>query len=64
MKFFEADITINAKPETIWREITDIDGLTQWPSGITSLKGAIAPNGKIQLQAEAAPGRTFQNQCD
>lgn len=60
MKYFEAEITINAKPETIWREITDIDGLTQWPSGITSLKGAIAPNGNIQLQAEAAPGRTFK----
>lgn len=60
MKFFEAEITINAPAETIWKEITDVAGLTQWSSGITHLKGKIAPNGKIALQAEAAPGRTFK----
>ena len=60
MEYFEAETTISAPAEDIWAALTNVKGLTEWPSGITSLKGNIAPNGKIELEAEAALGRKFK----
>ncbi|MGJ8529124.1 SRPBCC family protein [Maritalea sp.] len=60
MEYFEATSTINATPEKIWAALTNTQDLMSWPSGITSLKGKIAKGEKLELQAEAAPGRTFK----
>jgi len=60
MEYFEATSIINAPAEKIWAALTNAHDLQSWPSGITSLKGKIAKGEKLELQAEAAPGRTFK----
>lgn len=60
MEYFEATSIINAPAEKIWAALTNTQDLQSWPSGITSLKGKIAKGEKLELQAQAAPGRTFK----
>jgi hypothetical protein len=59
MKFYDAEATIEAPPETIWAILTDAPGYAEWDSGVQRVEGTIAPGEKIKVVSEANPGRAF-----
>jgi hypothetical protein len=59
MKRFAAEVTIRARPETIWALLTDAAGYPKWNSTVERIDGRIAVLGKIKVHAKSAPGRAF-----
>ena len=59
MKSYDAAITIEAQPETIWAVLTDAPAYSEWDSGVQRVEGRIAPGEKIKVVSEANPGRAF-----
>ncbi len=59
MLHFEADTTIAAKPDAVWKVLTDGSSWPKWDSGVDSVDGTIAPGSKITIRSKAAPGRAF-----
>jgi hypothetical protein len=59
MKAFEASSVINATPERIWAILVDGSHYPDWPSGVISVDGRIAPGETIKVVSGANPGRTF-----
>jgi hypothetical protein len=59
MKRFAAEVTIRARPETIWALLADAAGYPQWNSTVERIDGQIAADGRITVHARSAPGRAF-----
>jgi hypothetical protein len=59
MKAYDANATIDARPEAIWAILTDAPGYAAWDSGVQAVEGSIAPGEKITVRSEANPGRAF-----
>ena len=59
MKSYDAVVTIEAAPETIWSILTDAPGYAAWDSGVKEVHGRIAPGEKVKVVSEANPGRAF-----
>jgi hypothetical protein len=57
MKAYEASVEIAARPDAIWRVLTDASEWSQWDSGVRRVEGRIAPGETITIHSEAAPGR-------
>ncbi len=52
-------INIHAKPETIWRLLTDAANMPKWNSTIISVEGNIKLGETISLKSISDPKRTF-----
>ena len=50
---------IDAPAERIWALLTDLPGMTDWNSTLTSIEGPIELGGTVKMQVPEAPGRTF-----
>jgi hypothetical protein len=59
MKSYEAETTIDASPDAIWRILTDAPAYAAWDSGVERVEGTIAPGETIRVRSEANPGRAF-----
>lgn len=59
MKFYQAESTINARPDAIWAILTDGPGYTAWDSGVVRVEGRIAPGETIKVVSKVNPSRTF-----
>lgn len=59
MKYFEASSSIAAKPEKVWRVLTDGEAYPKWDSGIERFEGKIAPGATVKLFVKVNPGRAF-----
>ena len=59
MKAFRTTIVIAAEPGTIWQLLTDGPGYPDWNTTVRGVDGTIAPNQKITVRVNAAPGRSF-----
>ena len=53
-------VAIKAKPETIWKLLTDAAKFPSWNSTVTSIDGTIAAGQKLALRVPAAPKRVFK----
>jgi hypothetical protein len=45
----KASIIINAKPEQVWKALTDFENLKKWSSSFHGLKGNFDENGDIEV---------------
>jgi hypothetical protein len=59
MKGYEAEVTIDARPEAIWAILTDGPGYAAWDSGVQRVEGTIAPGETIKVRSEVSPARAF-----
>ena len=59
MKYYEAEASIAAGPETIWSILTDAPSYAEWDSGVIRVEGTIASGERIKVVSEANPDRTF-----
>ena len=59
MRSFATRITIRAKPEDVWRILTDASSYPSWNSTVTKVDGRIALGEKVTVHVKAAPGRAF-----
>lgn len=59
MKYFEASSSIAAKPEKVWRVLTDGEAYPKWDSGIERFEGKIAPGATVKIFVKVNPGRAF-----
>lgn len=59
MKVFQASADIHARPETIWKIITDAKSYPDWDPGMIRLDGKIAPGEKLTILAKVSPNRAF-----
>lgn len=56
---YSVAVTIRAKPEVIWKRLTDAKGFPAWNSTVTSIEGEIAKGQKLTIRVPIAPGRAF-----
>ena len=59
MKSYEAEASIDAAPDAVWRILTDAPAYPTWDSGVVGVEGRIAPGEKIKVVSSANPGRAF-----
>jgi hypothetical protein len=59
MTAFATRTTIQAKPETIWRLLTDAPNYAEWNTTVTGVDGRIALGEQVTVHAKIAPGRAF-----
>jgi len=56
----EVAIDIRAKPEDVWKLLTNAADYPKWNSTVVSLEGTIAMGEKIQLKSVLDPKRVFK----
>jgi hypothetical protein len=54
------EATIRARPEVIWRFLTDAAAFPSWNSTVTRIEGEIAEGKRLALEVPSAPGRVFR----
>jgi hypothetical protein len=59
VKSYEANSTIEASPDAIWKILVDAPGYAEWDSGVVRVEGRIEPGNRIKVVSEANPGRSF-----
>lgn len=59
MKQFEAQTTIQASPEAIWRVLLDTSRYPEWDPFCERIEGQVAPGNKLKAFTKLAPGRGF-----
>lgn len=59
MKFYEAEVVIDATPEAVWAVLIDAAAYPSWDSGVVRVDGEIALGAKVTIVSEANPGRSF-----
>jgi hypothetical protein len=59
MKFYEATVTIQADPPTIWAILEDVSNYPTWDSGVLNVEGRLEPGEKLKLTSEANPKRAY-----
>jgi hypothetical protein len=52
------EIRINARPDSVWRILTDADGFPRWNSTVTKIEGVIREGERLRLHVPGT-GRTF-----
>ena len=60
MKFVQAERRVSAPAEIVWQILTSAERLVALDAGITELTGEIAPDARLALMSEVAPGRVFK----
>jgi hypothetical protein len=56
---FATHIDIRARPETVWKLLTDLAAYPTWNTTIDKVDGTIAAGQKITIHAKSAPGKAF-----
>jgi hypothetical protein len=56
---FATRIDIRARPEVVWKLLTDLAAYPTWNTTIDKVEGTIAVGRKITIHAKIAPGRAF-----
>jgi hypothetical protein len=59
MKSFATSTSIKAKPESIWKILTDAPGYTGWNPTVSKVEGKIALGERVTVHAKISPGRAF-----
>ncbi|MGA2926506.1 MAG: SRPBCC domain-containing protein [Solirubrobacteraceae bacterium] len=59
MRVYEATSMIDATPERVWQELTNIAAWPDWNSGVSKVDGRLALGEKLTITVEANPGRAF-----
>ena len=59
MKSFSATTIIAARPEKIWRILTDAENFPSWEPNVTRVEGKIALGEKITVHTKISPDRAF-----
>jgi hypothetical protein len=54
------EATIAARPEVIWRLLTDSAAFPSWNSTVSRIDGEIAEGARLRLEVPSAPGRVFR----
>lgn len=52
-------IDIRARPEAVWKLLTDLPAYPAWNTTVDKVKGSIALGQKITIHAKIAPGKAF-----
>ena len=52
LRSFEASVTIAADPADVWRVLSDVGAWPAWGSGVTKVRGRLAPGAKLRLAVE------------
>lgn len=52
-----ASIIINAKPEQVWKVLTDFENLKKWSSSFQGLQGSFEENGDIEVSFKSPFGQ-------
>ena len=53
------EIDIEAPPDEVWAQLTDLDSYAAWNPFITTAKGAPAPGRRLSLRMQPAGGRAI-----
>ena len=53
----KASIIINARPEKVWKTLTDFENLENWSSSFQGLKGKFEENGNIEVTFKSPFGQ-------
>lgn len=53
----KASIIINAKPEEVWKVLTDFENLKKWSSSFYGLQGKFEENGNIEIVFKTPLGK-------
>jgi hypothetical protein len=48
---YEASVTVEAAPDRVWAVLADVRAWPKWDSGITRVRGRLAPGAKLRLTA-------------
>jgi uncharacterized protein YndB with AHSA1/START domain len=59
MRYFEAQVDIEAPADRVWATLVDAANWPAWESGVDAVDGQVAPGQKITIRSAAAPGRAF-----
>lgn len=54
----KASIVINARPEQVWKALTDFENLKKWSSSFQDLKGKFQENGNIEITFKSPIGQS------
>lgn len=57
---YNAEIDINATPETIWNILTNAPAYTEWDDNMLKLEGTIQPNEQLTIYTKLDPNRAFK----
>jgi len=56
---FATRIEIRARPETVWKLLTDLAAYATWNTTVDKVDGTLALGKQISLQVKSAPGKAF-----
>jgi hypothetical protein len=56
---FATRIDIHARPETVWKVLTELVAYPTWNTTVDKVEGTIAPGQKLTIHAKIAPGKAF-----
>lgn len=59
MRFYEAQTDIKAKPDRIWKLLTDAQDFPRWNTTVDRVEGNISPDQTIKVIVKVNPGRAF-----
>jgi hypothetical protein len=59
VKYYEAGADIRARPDRIWKLLTDAKAFPSWNPTIDRVEGTIAPGQTIKVLVKVNPGRAF-----
>ena len=59
MKFYEAEVSIDAPASAVWEVLADGEGFVDWESGVERFEGTMALGEKVTVYSEVSPGRAF-----
>lgn len=56
---FASAASIDADPADVWAVLADAAAWPDWDSGVTEVRGRLAPGEKVTISVAANPGRAF-----
>jgi hypothetical protein len=56
---FATRLEIRARPDVVWKLLTDLAAYPTWNTTIDKVEGTIAPGRKITIHTKLAPGKAF-----
>ena len=59
MRYYEATLTIAARPKAVWAVLSDGATRPNWDSGADAVEGRIEMGQTIKIRSKVAPGSAF-----